>query len=230
MLLGPLKDRKMSTKTINIGVFDSGIGGLSVARAIEKAFPKAKVSFYNDSKHIPYGTKTNEQLLKLALPILKQMQSAGCNVIVVACNTLTTTIIKELRDNLSVPLVAVEPMVKPAVAITKSKVIAVCATPSTLASKRYNQLKKDFATGVTVIEPDCSNWAELIENKTMDHQQIVDSIAYVISQKTDVIVLGCTHYHWIEQDIKKEAGDSAVVIQPEQAIIKRLAEVLKQLV
>jgi len=220
----------MPSKIIKIGVFDSGIGGLSVARAIEKAFPKAKVIFVNDNKHVPYGTKTNEELLNLALPILRQMQLDGCDVIVIACNTLTTTIIHDLRSNLTVPLVAVEPMIKPAAAITKSKVIAVCATPATLASKRYNQLKKDFAGDVKVVEPDCANWAELIENNSMDHQQIEDTVASVLSQGVDVIVLGCTHYHWIEQDIKKEAGSQAIVIQPEQAIVNRLGQVLEQLV
>jgi glutamate racemase len=119
---------------MKIGVFDSGIGGLSVARAIEKAFPLLKVEFVNDSQHIPYGTKTNEQLLSLSLPILTKMQADGCDVIVVACNTLTTTIIQDLRNNVGVTLVAVEPMVKPAASLTKNNIIAVCATPATLAS------------------------------------------------------------------------------------------------
>lgn len=220
----------MLTKHLRIGVFDSGIGGLSVASAIDKAFSDADVIFVNDSEHVPYGTKSNEELLKLSLPFLEGLESRGCDIIVIACNTISTTIIGELRHKLRVPLVGIEPMIKPAAVMTKSKIIAVCATPSTLASKRYAELKNDFAKDIIVLEPNCSNWAELIEKNSIDQQQIADTINSVINKGSDVIVLGCTHYHWIEQDIKKIAGDKAIVLQPEAAIIMRLRQVLKQLV
>lgn len=213
----------------NIGVFDSGIGGLSVAKAIQSAIPDVRVNFVNDSEHVPYGTKSNTELLSLTYPILKQMQEDGSDVLVVACNTVTTTIIGELRERLKVPIVAVEPMVKPAASITKSGVIAVCATPSTLASKRYRQLKKDYADNIRVLEPDCSNWAELIEKSELDHQQIEYAVESVIENGADVIVLGCTHYHWIEQEIKRQAGKRAKVIQPEEAIVRRVKQTLLQL-
>ncbi|MGH7234114.1 MAG: glutamate racemase [Candidatus Saccharimonadales bacterium] len=213
-----------------IGVFDSGIGGLSIANAVRKAFPEADVRFVNDKEHVPYGTKTNKEIFNLAYPILKKLQDGGCNIIVVACNTVSTTIIKELRQKLSIPLVAIEPMVKPAAALTKSKVIAVCATPATLASHRYNELKKDYAQGITVVEPDCANWAELIERNSLGRKQISDTVEEVIKKGADVIVLGCTHYHWIEEDIKREVDERAMVIQPETAIVRRVQQVLKQLV
>jgi len=220
----------MLTKHLRIGVFDSGIGGLSVASAIDKAFSDADVIFVNDSEHVPYGTKSNEELLKLSLPFLEGLESRGCDIIVIACNTISTTIIGELRHKLRVPLVGIEPMIKPAAVMTESKIIAVCATPSTLASKRYAELKNNFAKDIIVLEPNCSNWAELIEKNSIDQQQIADTINSVINKGSDVIVLGCTHYHWIEQDIKKIAGDKAIVLQPEAAIIMRLRQVLKQLV
>lgn len=212
-----------------IGVFDSGTGGLSVANAVKAAFPGITVRYVNDREHLPYGIKTKHELLALSLPLLKRMQDEGCNVIVVACNSLTTNVITELRANLHVPLVAIEPMVKPAAAMTRTGVIAVCATPATLASPRYNQLKLEYTQGVKVIEPDCSNWAMLIENKSFDRRQIVDMVNEVVGQGADVIVLGCTHYHWIEEDIKREADNKAQVIQPEQAIIRRLQQTLGQL-
>ncbi len=211
-----------------IGVFDSGIGGLSVANAIKKAMPEHEIRFVNDSEHVPYGTKTKAELLSLALPILTKMQDEGCQVIVIACNTLTTTLITELRANLSIPLVAVEPMVKPAAGMTKTGVIGVCATPATLASQRYAQLKKDYAKDVVVIEPDCSNWAELIEHNHIDREQIKSTVENLVASGADVIVLGCTHYHWIEEDIRQWAGQ-AEVIQPEEAIIRRLRQTLEQL-
>lgn len=215
---------------IKVGVFDSGIGGLSVAKAIEKAMPDVIVQFVNDHEHVPYGNKTNQQLLEFSLPILKTMEQNGCDLIVIACNTLTTTIISQLRAALKVPLVAVEPMVKPAATMTKTGVIAVCATPATLASSRYAYLKQTFAPAATIVEPDCSNWAELIENNKLDRQQLAETINQVLIQGADVIVLGCTHYHWIEEDIRKIVDGQAQVIQPEQAIIKRLRQEIKQLV
>jgi glutamate racemase len=214
---------------MKIGVFDSGLGGLSVANAVRKALPEHEILFYNDHEHVPYGTKTKEELLSLSLPLLKQMQSVGCQVIVIACNTLTTNVIDQLRAKLQVPLVAVEPMVKPAVDLSESKVIAVCATPATLSSTRYQELKRLYASGVTVIQPNCSNWAELIEKRKMDQKQIKSMVSSVLSHGADVIVLGCTHYHWIEQDIKNLAADRAKVIQPEEAIIRELKLTLKQL-
>ncbi len=212
-----------------IGVFDSGIGGLSVANAIKKAMPEHEIRFVNDREHVPYGTKTKQELLKLALPILTSMQAGGCQVIVIACNTLSTTLISDLRAKLSVPLVAIEPMVKPAANMTKTGVIGVCATPATLASNRYAQLKQDYADGIKVIEPDCSNWAELIERDRIDRKQIKSTVDDLILKGVDVIVLGCTHYHWIEEDVRKWADGKAEVIQPEEAIIRRLRHTLEQL-
>ena len=212
-----------------IGVFDSGIGGLTIATAIRNAFPELEVRFVNDVEHVPYGTKTKEEILALSYPILKKLQDDGCDVIVVACNTVSTTAIVELRQKLSIPLIALEPMVKPAAALTKTKTIAVCATPATLASKRYSDLKQEFAQGVIVVEPNCANWAELIEKNSLGQKQIADTVEGILKAGADVIVLGCTHYHWIEQDIKKAAGDKVTVIQPEQAIVRRLKQVLEQL-
>lgn len=214
---------------VKIGVFDSGVGGLSVANAIEKAMPDAEVIFVSDAAHVPYGTKTKQELISLALPILKSLETKdACDAVVVACNTLTTNIINEVRAELDVPVIAIEPMVKPAAALTKTGVIAVCATPATLNSERYSQLKKEYASNIVVLEPDCANWALLIEKNKIDRKQIKATVNDVISKSADVIVLGCTHYHWIEEDIRKLAKGRAQIIQPEQAIINRLIETLKQ--
>jgi glutamate racemase len=212
-----------------IGVFDSGVGGLSVVHAIEKALPQHTIIYRDDKKNIPYGSKTPDQLLELTIPIFTNMVQEGCDVIVVACNTVTTTIIKELREVIPVPLVGIEPMVKPAAALTKSGVIAVCATPTTLASGRYHELKETYAKGVTVLEPDCSEWSRMIQDDQIDRQKIELCIKEALGKDADVIVLGCTHYHWIEQMIKEIAETKAQVLQPEPAIIEQLKRVLVQL-
>lgn len=214
---------------MKIGVFDSGMGGLSVARAIEKALPEIEILFRNDAEHLPYGTKPPEELLGYVEPILKSLATDGCSLIVVACNTVTTTLIGTLRSRLAVPLVAVEPMVKPAAARTRNGVIAVCATPTTLASPRYRELKETYAKGIKVVEPDCSSWTRMIEDKKVDHAVIADEINDALILGADVIVLGCTHYHWIEDDIRKMAGDKAVVLQPENAIIREVKRQLTRL-
>lgn len=215
---------------MKIGVFDSGVGGQAVAQSIQAALPKATVLCKEDKENLPYGTKTPEELKALVVPILQSMVKDGCEVIVIACNTVTTTIISDLRKIIRVPLVGIEPMIKPASQQTKSKIIAVCATPITLSSVRYKQLAREYSQGISILEPDCSQWAFMIENDLVDHAIIRQQINDVCEQGADVIVLGCTHYHWIEKDIKQVADKyGCYVMQPEQAVIEELKRVIEQL-
>lgn len=216
---------------MKIGVFDSGIGGLSVAKAIERELPEAEVLFVHDTpEHFPYATKSPGEIYGFIVPIFQGLVQQKCDAIVVACNTVSTTLIGRIRERFSgTPFVALEPMVKPAAQQTKTGVIAVCATPTTLASERYHWLKTTYAAGVTVLEPDCSDWSYLIENNQMNETRIRQEVDPALKQGADVIVLGCTHYHWIEQEIKAIAGSQAAVIQPETAIVAQLKRVLAQL-
>ena len=214
---------------MRIGVFDSGVGGLSVAKAIEKALPEAEVIFVHDTpEHFPYATKSPDEIYGFIIPIFDGLAQQQCDVIVVACNTVSTTLITKLRERYTnLPLIALEPMVKPAAEQTKTKVIAICATPTTLASERYEWLKSEYAKGINVIEPDCADWSYLIENNKMNEAKIRAEIEPALENGADVIVLGCTHYHWIEEEIKRIVADKAIVIQPETAIVARLKQVLK---
>jgi glutamate racemase len=214
---------------MKIGVFDSGIGGLSVAKAIEEALPGYEVVFVNDAQHVPYGSKPPEEILGYVEPILRKLTDSGCEVIVIACNTVTTTLIDVLRQHFKVPLVAIEPMVKPAATLTKTGVIAVCATPTTLKSSRYAWLKSTYAHDIKVLEPDCSDWVNMIESNAVDTGIIRKRIEEVLAQHADVIVLGCTHFHWIEDEIKTIANNKAAILQPEQAVIRQLKRVLGRL-
>lgn len=214
---------------MKIGVFDSGIGGQAVANEIKKAIPDLEILVREDKEHVPYGTRQPQEILGFILPIFQEMIDEGCEVIVVACNTVTTNLIQDLRQKFQIPLVGIEPMVKPAARLTESKVIAVCATPATLSSQRYADLKSEFAKDVTVLEPDCSDWTAMIEGKAVNQQKIEQRISETLDQKADVIVLGCTHYHWIEEEIRELAQGKAEVIQPTGAIIDQLKRVLSQL-
>lgn len=214
---------------MKIGVFDSGVGGKAVADAIQKELPDHEIVLREDREHVPYGIRSPEEILGFVFPIFRQMVDEGCQVIVVACNTVTTTLIKRLREEFTIPLVAIEPMVKPAAAMTRSGVIAVCATPATLASPRYAELKAEYAQGVTVLEPNCSDWALMIEQKQVDEEKIAGRIQEVLDVGADVIVLACTHYHWIEEEIVQLAKGQAEVIQPTIPLIEQLKRVLARL-
>lgn len=214
---------------MKIGVFDSGVGGLSMANAIKLALPEHEVILREDRQHVPYGNRQPDEIYQFVLPIFQGMVNDGCQVIVVACNTVTTTLIGRLREHFNIPLVAIEPMIKPAALATNSKIVAVCATPVTLASPRYQQLKREFAAGIKVMEPDCSDWAFMIEQNQVDQKKLEQRIEQTIAGGADVIVLACTHYHWIEQEIKDLAKGRAEVMQPEAAIIAQLKRVIAQL-
>jgi glutamate racemase len=214
---------------VKIGVFDSGVGGLSVAKAIRHALPEYEVIYRDDSEHVPYGTRGIEEIYNFTKPILKGMVEEGCNVIVIACNTVTTNLIGRLRREIDVPLIGMEPMVKPAAGATKTGVIAICATPRTLASNRYKYLKEEYAKGIKVLEPDCSDWAFMIEVDIPDREKIAKIVKDICDKGADQIVLGCTHYHWIEDEIKKLAKGKASVLQPEEPVIEELKRVLEQL-
>lgn len=211
-----------------IGVFDSGVGGLSVVHAIEKSLDDVEVVFVSDPEHMPYGIKKYDELLMLVRPKIDELLRHDIELIVIACNTVTTTILDVIRAEYpKVTFIGMEPMVKPAALLSKSGKIAVCATPSTLKSNRYAYLKKEFAPNIEVIEPDCSRWAQMIESDHIDRQQIHNIVQDVCDKGADVIVLGCTHYHWIEQIIIEEADGRAQVLQPEPAIINRIRQLLE---
>lgn len=174
---------------------------------------------------MPYGDKTPEQVLAFVLPILRDL-ARKTDIIVIACNSVTTMFIDVLRAELPVPLVGIEPMIKPAVERTKTGIIAVCATPMTLASPRYAWLVQTYAPAVRVLQPECNTWAYMIEHNQVNEIYIKVQIDAVCEAGADVIVLGCTHYHWIQQAIQRMAQDRAVVIQPEEAVVKRVASLL----
>lgn len=214
---------------VRIGIFDSGVGGQSVIKAIKQELPDMEIVYKDDKKHLPYGTKSVDEIYRYVKPIFREFVDEGCGVIVIACNTVTTNLAPRLRAEFPIPMVGMEPAVKPAAEMSRSKVIAVCATPRTLSSERYQWLKREYAKDVKVLEPDCSDWALLIENNSLDREKIAEITEEVIAAGADVIVLGCTHYHWIEDEMKEIAANRAQVIQPEGPVIAQLKRVLGQL-
>ena len=210
-----------------IGVFDSGIGGDAVAKRLRHLFPKAKIISVNDNMNVPYGIKPSNEIIRLTDIAIQPLIAAKCDAIVIACNTATTNAITHLR--LTYPdthFIGIEPMIKPAVKLSKTGTIAVLATPSTLKSHRYAELKRQWAVHHTVVEPDCSNWAGLIEQGESHRVDIHAAIYESRRWNADVIVLGCTHYHWIKDRIQATVGPSVSVLEPSDAIGARIDALL----
>lgn len=223
----PAKKNKRAAGKMKLGVFDSGIGGEALAEALRKTFPKAEIIVVNDRANVPYGSKPPRTVLRLTDAAIQPLRARGCDVIILACNTATALAIDALRAKYPAQkFIGIEPMVKTAAALTRSKTIAVCATAATLASARYKRLVREHGAALRVIEPDCGEWASLIENNRMNRSHIQKTIDDVCEQGADVIVLGCTHYHWIKELVTDLAAGRAQVIEPSEAIGRRVKTLL----
>ncbi len=213
---------------MRIGVFDSGIGGEAIASALQAQFPEAELVVVNDKAHVPYGGRPQQEIIQLTTAALQPLLSRHCDIIIIACNTATTAAIQTLRTNYPDQFfIGIEPMIKTAAQKTKSKLVTVCATPATLQSVRYAELKERFGEGITFIEPDCSDWARLIEANALSRSEINAIVGDSLRQNSDVIVLGCTHYHWIKEVVEEAAGSSAIILEPSEAIGRRVKELLR---
>jgi glutamate racemase len=204
---------------MKIGIFDSGIGGEAVAAVLQESFPAAEIMCVNDREHMPYGQRSANEVIELTNRAIQPLLDAKCDAIVLACNTATTTAIKDLRTRYpSIKFIGFEPMIKPASLMTKTGRIAILATPATLGSNRYIDLKNRWAKNIQVFEPDCSNWAAKIESGQSDEIDINSVVKPLIEKDVDIIVLGCTHYHWIKKRIADAAGPTITVLEPSKAI------------
>ena len=210
---------------MTIGVFDSGIGGEAVAASLAKAFPQADIVTVNDREHVPYGSRGETEITSLTDAAIQPL--LGRNVIVIACNTATAVAIDWLRERYPGQLfVGIEPMVGPATRLTQSGAVTICATPATLGSARYAQLKQIYSCNVSFHEPDCSAWSRMIEDNAMNTAAIDEMVDAARAHKSDVIVLACTHYHWIKQDIMSRSADFATVIDPSDAVAHHIRELV----
>ncbi|MDX3774385.1 aspartate/glutamate racemase family protein [Chromatiaceae bacterium AAb-1] len=213
---------------MKIGVFDSGIGGEAVAERLRQLLPQAVIITANDHQNVPYGRKPADVVYRLTKQAIRPLFDAGCHAIVLACNTATAAAISQLRaDYPAMPFIGLEPMVKPAALATKNRVIAVCATLATLSGSRYQVLRDTWATGITVIEPDCADWAEKIEQGRAADIELSALKDIVLTNKVDVIVLACTHYHWIKDAIAQQVGAGVIIMEPSDAIAAQTQRILQ---
>lgn len=185
-----------------IGVFDSGLGGLSVLAAVAHALPRADLVYLADTAHVPYGDKPDGFIAGRVLAIGHHLADRGCDLLVVACNTATTAAIQTLRDALpDIPVVGIEPGVKPAAQSSLTRRIAVLATEATAQSRRLAQLIERHADGVRVDIVPCPGWASHVETLQPDtpafRAEVERKILPLLDAGADRIVLGCTHYAFL---------------------------------
>jgi glutamate racemase len=205
-----------------IGIFDSGIGGLSVANRIREALPSESLLYVADSAHAPYGEKPDEHINERASFITEFLLNKQAKAIVIACNTATAAAIKNLRSKYNIPIIGVEPGVKPAVFNTSSGVIGVLATTQTLRSIAFNDLAKNFSADVDIVVQPCPGLMEQVEALSFDNELTTALIRkYVqplVNRQADTIVLGCTHYAFLAPAIQAIAGPDVNIINTDIAI------------
>lgn len=219
----------MSTH-LPVGVFDSGVGGLTVVKAIAERLPELDLLYVADSAHAPYGGKSPQQVRERASHITRFLVERGAQAVVVACNTATAMAVEELRSSFAVPIIAMEPAVKPAAAATRTGVIGVLATAGTLESERYRQLVDSHGQRISVIGRVCNRWVEQVESGELDTARtralVASELEPLLAAGADTLVLGCTHFPLLAPLIAELAGPGVTLVDPAPAVAGQLARCL----
>jgi len=216
-----------------IGVFDSGLGGLSVLREMERLLPDESFVYFADNAHIPYGPRPLDQVRRFSHAIAGNLIAHPCKLVTVACNTASAASLASLRESFpDIPFVGMEPAVKPAAAETRSGRIGVLATHATFQGKLFESVVERFAHGTEVVCHACPGLAEFIETHSPDDpalQPILrEIIAPLLERGVDTLVLACTHYPLIKEAIAAAAGPAVRVVDPSPAIARRVEQVLRE--
>ncbi|HSO12128.1 MAG TPA: glutamate racemase [Anaerolineales bacterium] len=220
-------------KSLNpIGIFDSGVGGLSVLRAVRAQMPEESVIYFGDQGHIPYGPRPVEQIRGFSEAITNFLLERNGKIIIVACNTASAAALKYLREKLPhVQFVGMEPAVKPAAEITQTGKVGVLATPATFQGALYASVVERFANGVGLFQNTCNGLVQQIEQgnlKGAETRKILEDALYPMLEKNiDTVVLGCTHYPFVIPLIQEIVGNKVRVIDPAPAVAKQAKRLLE---
>jgi glutamate racemase len=213
---------KAPSRESPIGVFDSGVGGLSVLREIRRALPDEDLIYVADSKYAPYGEQSESTIEQRSIAIAEFLVGESAKAIVVACNTATGVAIETLRSRFAVPVVGIEPAVKPAALKTKSGVIGVLATRQTLASAKFARLIAAYGAEVEVISQPCPGLVEQVEQGDLSShttRTLVEAcVVPLLTKGADTLVLGCTHYPFLIPVIRDIAGPAVAILDPSVAV------------
>jgi glutamate racemase len=215
----------------SIGVFDSGVGGLSVWREIVRQLPHEDTLYYADQAHVPYGPRSQEEIRGYCHDIVEFLVSRGSKAIVVACNTASAAALKSLRETFTqLPVIGMEPAVKPAAAMTRSGVVGILATPATFQGRLFQATAGRYASGIELVRQVCDGLAERVERGELDGPETEAALRGFLqpisAAGADTVVLACTHYPFVIEPIRRIVGPHVSVIDPAPAIARHLGEVL----
>jgi glutamate racemase len=215
-----------------IGVFDSGVGGLSVLRAIRAALPHEHLVYVADSGHAPYGDQSEAHITQRTLTVGNWLAEQGVKGITIACNTATVVAAKTLREQTHLPVVAIEPAIKPAVALTRSGVVGVLATRQTVQSASVARLVDLYASDKRILLQGCPGLVEQVERADLHSAEtealLRQLIKPLLEQGADTLVLGCTHYPFLRDTIQRIAGEGVMLLDPAEAVARELARRLAE--
>jgi len=221
----------MSERNQPIGVFDSGVGGLSVLRAMRELMPEEPVIYFGDQVHVPYGPRRLEQVRDFSEAITRFLLEQGAKLIVVACNTASAAALHHLRNTFpEVSFVGMEPAVKPAAERTRSGIVGVLATPATFQGALYASVLERFANGVQILQDTCPGLVGQIEFGNLDGDEtraiLENALRPMLDREIDTVVLGCTHYPFVIPLIEQIVGEGVRVIDPAPAVAKQAKRLL----
>ena len=220
----------MNSNNQPIGIFDSGIGGTSIWKAIHQLLPNEKTIYLADSKNAPYGQKSKQEIIALSMKNTDFLLEMSCKLIVVACNTATTNAIQELRAKYDVPIIGIEPAIKPAVTHSKTQIIGILATQGTLNSELFNKTTEKYQD-TKIIEQVGHGLVQLIENGDINSPEMTELLhSYLtpmIDANIDYLVLGCSHYPYLIPQIKKILPDYIQIIDSGEAVAKQTRNILR---
>jgi glutamate racemase len=214
-------------KNSPIGFFDSGVGGLSVLKKAIEYMPEENYIYLGDSANAPYGVKSIEEIKRLTLENIEFLLEKGVKAIVVACNTATSVAIEELRTKyINVPIIGIEPALKPAVELQKSGRIVIMATNATLKEKKFKNLMNEYSFGKDIYPLPCPGLVEFVENGVLSGEELEHFLKIILedASKKDIasIVLGCTHYPFVKETIQKIVGEKITILDGSVGTVKEL--------
>ncbi len=214
-----------------IGVFDSGVGGLSVVGEIQRLLPRESIVYYADTRNCPYGHRPEAEIQEIAVEASRFLLDRGAKLIVVACNTASSVALARLRATFEVPFVGMVPAVKPASLSTRARRVLVLATAATVQAEVFNELVVQFASGIEVHTRACPGLVDLVESGNDDPELATPLLQQYLepvnSHGIDTVVLGCTHFVFLRDDIQKLVGAGVKVIDTGEAVARQVRKVLR---
>lgn len=218
----------MAGPTAPIGVFDSGVGGISVLASLRRVLPAEDFIFFGDTAHAPYGTKSQPEVLALVSRVMERLLGYGVKSVVIACNTATAAAAATLRETYTLPIIGMEPALKPAHALRHGGQILVLATPTTLRLPKFQRLMERYGEGAVPLP--CPGLMELVERESFDQARryLQEHFAPFDMAQVDAVVLGCTHYTFLRPVLKEILPPAVPVLDGNEGTARQLARVLAE--